>query len=124
MRKRTGRNSAMKELPTCLECGRAIPPEDPTSAQVVAFLEDDGTKDCGKCSALWLALLFRRFPDVLARKASEGRERCPGAENIARLIEGQVANVHEHRLLLEHLRACRDCYDVVVAELPMEGEEE
>lgn len=54
-----------RPLPTCPECGHVVPPEDPTDAQVDAFVDDDSTKACGS-SVLWLLFMFRMAADVFS----------------------------------------------------------
>lgn len=56
-------------LPICSECGHALPPEDPTDEQIDAFVDDDSTRDCGECSALWLVLMMRIAEEKMANKS-------------------------------------------------------
>ena len=46
-----------------------IPPEDPTDAQVDAFLDDDSTEACGLCSFLWIDLMLHVFKRTMEERA-------------------------------------------------------
>lgn len=60
--------SHLAPLPTCNECGRAIPPEDPTDQQVDAFVDDDTTRECESCSELWIRLMAQMAARILKER--------------------------------------------------------